>query len=66
MARIQKVCVGYGLEGTVKEILYGMPAHDYDRETYLLGGCIPEDVVAECTNCGWQKVEKNDLEACHP
>ena len=57
MARIPKVCVGCGLEGTVKEILYGMPAHDYDREKYLIGGCIPDDVVAECMNCGWQKLK---------
>ena len=58
MARIPRFCVGCGLEGTVKEILYGMPAHDYDRNRYLIGGCIPDDVVAECINCGWQKMKK--------
>ena len=63
MARIPKVCVGCGGEGTVKEVLYGMPAHDYDRDKYRLGGCSPENVIAECEECGRQKIrmEKTDL-----
>ena len=63
MARIPKVCVGCGGEGTVKEVLYGMPAHDYDRDKYILGGCSPENVVAECAECGWQIIgeEKTEL-----
>lgn len=47
MARIPKVCVGCGGKGTVKEVLYGIPAHDYDRNKYILGGYSPENVVAE-------------------
>jgi len=61
MVRVPKVCVGCGKEGTVKEIIYGLPAEDYDRDRYLLGGCIPEDVVAECTHCRWQKIKKKKV-----
>lgn len=53
MAVVPKVCVGCGKERAVKETLYGLPAEDCDRERYLLGGCILEDVFAECTHCGW-------------
>ena len=58
MARIPKICEGCGAKGTLKEILYGMPTHDYDREKYVIGGCSPEDGIAECSKCGWIKRKK--------
>jgi hypothetical protein len=58
MARVPKICKGCGQRGNLKEIFYGMPPHDYDREKYVIGGCSSEDGIAECTKCGWVKRKK--------
>lgn len=57
----RKIVCGYcGQNESVKEVLYGMPGDDFDFETYISGGCIPEDVIARCTSCGWEKLKANN------
>jgi len=58
MARIPKVCPECKKENTVKRILYGMPGEDFDFEKYIVGGCIPDSAIAECSYCGWIKRKK--------
>jgi hypothetical protein len=50
-------CVGH-----IREILYGIPAEDYDRERFVIGGCISEESAPEiqCTSCDWNG-SKEDL-----
>ena len=48
-------------EGTVREIIWGMPAGPVDESKYVTGGCCvsPDgnDPSHECIKCGWQKFE---------
>ena len=48
-------CPGCGNPDSVKEILWGEPAADYDEERYTLGGCLVtgDDPDLECLECGW-------------
>ena len=45
-------------DGTVREIIWGMPDGPVDESKYLLGGCCisPDgiDPTHECIECGWQ------------
>ena len=51
------VCPKCNTSGTIKEILYGLPAANYDSKRYLLGGCCVgpdgKDPEIECGECGW-------------
>jgi hypothetical protein len=58
VARLPKACPECKKEGTLKRIVYGMPGPDFDFEKYVVGGCIPDDAIAECSNCGWTKRKK--------
>ena len=48
-------------EGTIREIIWGMPAGPVDESKYVTGGCCvsPDgnDPTHECIKCGWQKFE---------
>ena len=51
-------CPQCGKSGTVREILWGEPASDYDSQRYELGGCLltgndPELCCLECEWSGW-------------
>ncbi|MFZ9222848.1 MAG: hypothetical protein ACO23S_06270 [Candidatus Nanopelagicaceae bacterium] len=52
------ICPSCKERGTIKEILYGLPDEQYDREKYVSGGCCldPEgnDPEIQCTSCEWQ------------
>lgn len=52
------VCPHCKAKGEIKEILYGMPAADYDRQKFVLGGCtvLPDgsDPEIQCTKCEWE------------
>ena len=45
-------------EGTIREIIWGMPDGPVDESKYVLGGCCisPDgiDPTHECIECGWQ------------
>lgn len=45
-------------EGTVREIIWGMPAGPVDESKYVVGGfCVSpdgNDPTHECIKCGWQ------------
>jgi hypothetical protein len=55
------ICEYCGGKDSVKEILYGMPGEDTDFDKYIIGGCIPENVLARCTECGWEKTGNPEL-----
>jgi hypothetical protein len=56
------ICPKCNCVGHIREILYGMPAEDYDRERFVIGGCISEESAPEiqCTSCDWNG-SKEDL-----
>lgn len=40
----------------MKEVFYGMPGEDTDFDRYIIGGCVPDNVLARCVACGWEKL----------
>ena len=40
----------------MKEVFYGMPGEDTDFDRYVIGGCVPDNVLARCVACGWEKL----------
>lgn len=49
-------CPKCGEKGSLKKILYGEPASDFDHEKYIVGGCVISDFDPEigCAKCGWE------------
>lgn len=48
-------CPQCSAKGEIREILYGLPAGDYNKEKFVLGGCDISDDNPEikCIGCGW-------------
>lgn len=48
-------CPKCNAKGEIREILYGLPAGDYNEEKFVLGGCDISDDNPEikCLGCGW-------------
>ena len=48
-------CPKCNAKGDIREILYGLPAGDYNEEKFVLGGCDISDDNPEikCVGCGW-------------
>jgi hypothetical protein len=38
-----------------------MPGPDFDFEKYAVSGCVPDDAIAECSECGWTKKKKRKV-----
>ena len=49
-------CEYCGQSDTVKKVLYGMPGEDVDFDRYIIGGFVPDNVLARCIACGWEKL----------
>jgi hypothetical protein len=51
------VCANCKTSAFLKEILYGMPASDYDQAKFHLGGCMPGNATVHCSKCDWEDAE---------
>jgi predicted RNA-binding Zn-ribbon protein involved in translation (DUF1610 family) len=49
-------CSKCGEIGTIREIVYGLPAPNFDFKRYVSGGCsvILDGPNLACTKCGWE------------
>lgn len=49
-------CSQCGETGTIREIVYGLPAPDFDFKRYASGGCcvILGGPNVACSECGWE------------
>jgi hypothetical protein len=49
-------CPQCGEKGSLKKILFGMPAADFDHDKYIVGGCVISEIDPEigCSICGWE------------
>ena len=55
------ICPTCKNQGDIHEIIYGMPAPDFDFEKYEVGGCeafFGETPKWKCRNCGWEGKKK--------
>ena len=58
-----KNCPSCKGKGTVRMILWGMPAEEPDPNKYVIGGCCLSptgvDLTHECIKCGWQRFDES-------
>ena len=55
-----KDCPKCKAEGSIREILWGMPEFPVDESKYVIGGCVVSDFdpTHECIECGGQRFEE--------
>ena len=61
-------CPKCGTAGDIHQIIYGMPAPDFDFEKYEVGGCMVLGEMPKwmCRNCGWEGVRKPRKKSSSP
>jgi len=61
-------CPKCGTASDIHQIIYGMPAPDFDFEKYEVGGCMVLGEMPKwmCRNCGWEGVRKPRKKSSSP
>ena len=56
-------CPNCGASGSLREIIYGLPAEPVDETKYAVGGCCisDNDPTLRCIECGWEGEYINNL-----
>ena len=56
-------CPNCGASGSLREIIYGLPAEPVDETKYAIGGCCisDNDPTIRCIECGWEGEDEKNI-----